>query len=57
MRDHPPGLAIGTVYLKNDPEETTNLADQYPEMVREFDAEMQRMHVPTPNWPLPGETF
>ena len=43
--------------LKNDPEETTNLADQYPEMVREFDAEMQRMHVPTPNWPLPGETF
>lgn len=43
--------------LKDDPEEKHNLANQYPEMVREFDEAMKKMHHPTPNWPLPGESF
>lgn len=43
--------------LKEDPSETTNLADKYPEMVQEFDQAMKKMHVPSPYWPQPGETF
>ena len=41
--------------LKEDPTESHNLADQYPEMVEEFDREMKASRVPSPNWPLPGE--
>ena len=41
--------------LKEDPTESHNLADQYPEMVEEFDREMKAARVPSPNWPLPGE--
>lgn len=43
--------------LKEDPSETTNLANKYPEMVQEFDQAMKKMHVPSPCWPQPGETF
>ena len=32
--------------LKEDPEETNNLAKKYPRRVKEFDEEMQRMHIP-----------
>ena len=32
-----------------------SLADKYPEVIAEFEKEMEKMHVPTPNWPLPGE--
>ena len=36
-------------------EERHNLADQYPEMVKEFDKEMKAIRHPSPNWPLEGE--
>ena len=35
--------------------ESMNLADKYPGVIAEFEKEMEKMHVPTPNWPLPGE--
>ena len=35
--------------------ESLNLADKYPGVIAEFEKEMEKMHVPTPNWPLPGE--
>ena len=52
-----PDAPLELYNLKEDPQETTNLAEKYPEMVKEFDAEMQKMHVPTPYWPQPGEEF
>ncbi len=50
-----PDAPLELYNLKEDPQETTDLAGQYPEMVKEFDAEMQKMHIPSLNWPLPGE--
>ena len=41
--------------LKEDVTESNDLATTYPEKVAAFEAEMQAMRVPTPNWPLPGE--
>jgi len=41
--------------IKDDPAETTNLADKYPDKVAEFDREMKAIRTPSPNWPLPGE--
>ena len=41
--------------IKEDMIESMNLADKYPEVIAEFEKEMEKMHVPTPNWPLPGE--
>lgn len=42
--------------LKDDPSESHNLADQYPELVRQFDSEMKAIRTPSENWPLPGES-
>ena len=41
--------------IKDDITESYNLAEKYPEKVAEFDRAMKEMHVPSPNWPLPGE--
>ena len=41
--------------LKEDITESHNLADQYPEMVAEFDRLMRASRTPSPYWPLPGE--
>ena len=41
--------------IKEDMTESMNLADKYPGVIVEFEKEMEKMHVPTPNWPLPGE--
>ena len=41
--------------IKEDMTESVNLADKYPEIVKELEDEMNGMRIPSPNWPLPGE--
>lgn len=41
--------------IKEDISESVNLAEKYPEKVAAFEKEMKAMHIPSPNWPLPGE--
>lgn len=41
--------------IREDMNELNNLAEKYPEIVAEFEKEMKKMHVPSPNWPLSGE--
>lgn len=49
------GAPLELYNIKEDMEERHNLADQYPEMVKEFDKEMKAIRHPSPNWPLEGE--
>ena len=41
--------------LKEDITESNNLAEAHPEIVAEFEAEMEAIRTPSANWPLPGE--
>ena len=41
--------------ITDDPKEEHNLAKDYPEMVKEFDAIMHRMHKPSENYPIPED--
>ena len=41
--------------IKEDMTESVNLADKYPEIVKELEDEMNGMRIPSPNWPLPEE--
>lgn len=41
--------------IKEDMTESVNLADKYPEMVKQLENEMDGMRIPSPNWPLPEE--
>ena len=41
--------------LKEDITEATELAGKYPEIVAEFERQMQQARTPSPYWPLPGE--
>lgn len=38
--------------LEKDPFETTNVAEQYPKVLRQLVAEAKAARIPTPNWPL-----
>lgn len=49
------GAPLELYNIKEDMEERHNLADQYPEMVKEFDKGMKAIRHPSPNWPLDGE--
>ena len=51
------GAPLELYNLRDDVTESHNLADQYPEMVAEFDRQMKAIRTPSPNWPLPGETI
>lgn len=42
-------------HIKEDPTESNNLADQYPDMVRSFEQDMEQMRSPSPYWPLEQE--
>jgi arylsulfatase A-like enzyme len=50
-----PGAAWELYDLDNDRSETTNLAAQHPDILRQMDAILQREHQPTPvkAWQLP----
>ncbi|MBQ9672719.1 MAG: sulfatase-like hydrolase/transferase [Prevotella sp.] len=41
--------------ISEDKNEQHNLAADYPELVRQLDEQMKRMHHYSPNYPLPGE--
>ena len=41
--------------IKEDVSESLDLAEQYPDMVAEFERQMEQARTPSPNWPLPGE--
>ncbi|MFQ7113707.1 sulfatase-like hydrolase/transferase, partial [Hallella bergensis] len=49
-----PNRPLELYNIKEDMTESNNLASKYPEMVRDFDRAMQKEHLPSPCWPLPG---
>ena len=50
-----PDAPLELYNLREDVTESHNLADEYPDMVEEFDRQMKAAHTPSPCWPLPGE--
>ena len=38
--------------ISNDPYETKNLANEYPQIVTEIQQEIEKMHVDSPYWPV-----
>lgn len=45
------GAPLELYNLRKDMTESNNLASEYPELVEQFDREMQAGRVPSPNWP------
>lgn len=41
--------------IEDDPFEQHNLAQEQPKLLKKLDAQMKKMHHPSPYWPLPGE--
>lgn len=41
--------------IDEDPNETTDLSKQHPDLLKKLDNQMKKMHTPSPYWPLPGE--
>jgi arylsulfatase A-like enzyme len=49
------GAPLELYHIAEDPREEHNLAAEHPEMVKEFDAVMHRMHKPSENYPIPED--
>jgi arylsulfatase A-like enzyme len=49
------GAPLELYRISEDKNEQHNLAGEYPELVRQLDEQMQRMHHYSENYPLPGE--
>jgi hypothetical protein len=47
-------LATQLYDLDADPNETTDLAAKFPDVVKELEAKMSAARVPNPDFPLPG---
>jgi len=50
----PPNLKIQLYNLKTDRAETTDVADQHPDIVAQIKKIMRDQHTPNPEFPLPG---
>lgn len=49
------GAPLELYNIEEDITESTNLAAEYPEILKSLSEEMRREHHPSENWPLPGE--
>ena len=41
--------------IEKDPYEKTDLAEKYPEIIKELEREIKKAHTPSPYWPIEGE--
>lgn len=41
--------------MKEDISETNNLAEKYPDLIKQFEVEMKKIRTPSPYWPLADE--
>lgn len=49
------GRSVRLYNLKQDPTESVDLASEYPEMASKMDSLMRVSHVPSPDFPFPGD--
>ncbi len=49
------GTKLELYNITKDPYEKTNLAEKYPEVLKDLEKEIKKSHVASPNWPIEGE--
>ena len=49
------GTKLELYNITKDPYEKTDLAEKYPEVLKDLEKEIKKSHVASPNWPLEGE--
>lgn len=50
-----PDAPLELYNIRNDANESENLAERYPEILQQLEQEMETARVPSPNWPLPTD--